>query len=170
MIFNNEKESHLKKSNSNKESKKLKIHSRKERFREKSISIKKQKGFKCDSFWSLFSLKGFTFFFLRNLFFSEEDFIFLGVPVLLFWIWFLYSLNFLFISRNPIIPKKKTLFIVGFWIGLMAARFNSNKCCCEDFVFYLATAARLIPLFVLFAKWKNLQEGIRREKYRPSSA
>jgi hypothetical protein len=52
----------------------------------------------------------------------------------------------------------------------MAARFNSKKCDCEDFIFYLATAARLIPLFVLFAKWRNLQEAIRREKYRPSSA
>ncbi len=52
----------------------------------------------------------------------------------------------------------------------MAARFNSNKCCYEDFVFYFAIAARLIPIFVLFAKWRNLQEDIRREKYRPSSA
>jgi hypothetical protein len=52
----------------------------------------------------------------------------------------------------------------------MAARFNSNKCGFEDIVFYLATAARLIPLFFLFAEWRNLQEDIRREKYRPSSA
>ena len=73
----------------------------------KVYQIKKQKGFKCDSFWRLFSLQGFTFFFLRNLFFSEEDFIFLGVPVLLFWIWFLDSRNFLFISRKTNNSKKR---------------------------------------------------------------
>ena len=28
----------------------------------------------------------------------------------------------------------------------------------------------MIPLFVLFAKWRNLHADIRREKYRPSSA
>lgn len=53
-------------------------------FGKKVFQLKKQKGFQCVSFGTLFSMKGFAFFFFRSLFFSEEDFIFLGVPVLLF--------------------------------------------------------------------------------------
>ena len=74
----------------------------------KVYQIKKQKGFKCDSFWILFSLKRFTFFFLRNLFFSEEDFIFLGVPVLLFCNFiFRFAKLFIYFSKTNNSKKRK---------------------------------------------------------------
>jgi len=52
-------------------------------FGKKVYQLKNKKGSNASAF-EPFSLKGFTFFFFRSLFFSEEDFIFLGVPVLLF--------------------------------------------------------------------------------------